>query len=48
MTTLHRTKTQCDYHMDEISGIFCIYTEMDINIGREQSWVDVRDLSHMV
>ena len=28
--------------------IFCIYTEIDANIGRERSWVDVRDLSHMV
>ena len=28
--------------------IFGIYTEIDTSIGREQSWVDVRDLSHMV
>ena len=28
--------------------IFCVYTENDISIGQEQSWVDVRDLSYMV
>ena len=28
--------------------IFCIYIENDTSKGQEQSWVDVRDLSHMV
>ena len=28
--------------------ISCKYTEIDTIIGREQSWVDVRDLSYMV
>ena len=32
----------------KLMEIFCIYTEIDTMIGREQSWVDVRDLSDMV
>ena len=49
MINLHRTKTQCSYHMDEIGGILLhIYTENDTSIRQEQSWVDVWDLSHVV
>ena len=50
MTNLRRTKTQFNCHMDEMSGnlLYIIYTEFDTTIGREQSRVDVRDLSHMV
>ena len=27
---------------------FCIYIESDLNIGHERSFVDERDLSHVV
>ena len=46
---MHHTKTEWKYHMEEMTGtLLYIYRNLCKCKMQEQSFVDERDLSHMV
>ena len=48
MTNVNVPRHNLDTTLKKYVEQFCIYIEIDLNIGHERSFVDERDLSRMV